>query len=57
MHGLKPMAHYYFREKIALAWFEEERFWPERYSRRSKINYKSDYQKRKVYVSATVLSA
>ena len=26
MHGLKPMTHYYFREKIALSWFEEERF-------------------------------
>ena len=34
MHGLKPMTHYYFRESIALAWLDQEKFWPSRYSRR-----------------------
>ena len=34
MHGLKPMTHYHFREKIALAWLDEDQFWSTRYSRR-----------------------
>ena len=57
MHGLKPMTHYYFREKIAFAWLDEERFWPGRYSRRPKINIKSDCKKRKMHVSTLASSA
>ena len=33
MHGLKPMTHYSFRESIALAWLDQEKFWPSRYAR------------------------
>jgi len=56
MHGLKPMTHYCFREKIALAWLDEERFWPGRYSRRPKINL-AECKTRKMHVSATASSA
>jgi len=38
MHGLKPMSHYHFREKIALAWLDEAKYWPTRYSRRPRSN-------------------
>jgi len=38
MHGIKPMTHYCFREKIALAWLDEETFWPSRYARRKRSN-------------------
>ena len=55
MHGLKPMTHYHFREKVALAWLDEERFWPGRYSRRPKIN--TECKSRKTHVSATASSA
>ena len=55
MHGLKLMTHYHFREKVALTWLDEERFWPERYSRRPKIN--TECKSRKMYVSATASSA
>ena len=36
MHGLKPMSHYHFWEKIALAWLDEDQFGPTTYSRRSR---------------------
>lgn len=54
MHGLKPMSHYYFREKIALAWLYEERFWPRRYSRRPKS---TDSKKSKIAAPASASSA
>ncbi len=56
MYGLKPMTHYYFREKIALAWLDEERFWPGRLSRRPKINH-PDCKTRKIHVSTSASSA
>ena len=55
MHGLKPMSHYHFREKVTLAWLDEERFWLGRYSRRPKIN--TEYKSRKMHVSTTASSA
>ena len=38
MHGLKPISHYHFREKIALAWLDEAKYWPTRYSRRPRTH-------------------
>ena len=57
MHGLKPMSHYFFREKIALAWLDEEQYWPRRYSRRPKSNNKPDSKSKKVHVSSSASSA
>ena len=33
MHGLKPVSPYHFREKKALAWLDEAKYWPIRYSK------------------------
>ena len=54
---LKPMSHYFFREKIALAWLDEEQYWPRRYSRRPKSNNKPDSKSKKVHVSSSASSA
>ena len=34
IYVLKPMSHYHFREKIALSWLDEAKYWPTRYPRR-----------------------
>ena len=47
MHGIKPMTHYCFREKIALAWLDEEPFWPSRYARRKRNNSTTSENKKK----------
>ena len=53
MHGLKPMSHYSFREQIALAWLDEEKYWPERYSRRPRTSSASSQSRKKQNVSTT----
>ena len=53
MHGLKPMSHYSFREQIALAWLDEEKYWPKRYSRRPRTSSASSQSRKKQTVSTT----
>ena len=47
MHGLKPMSYHFFREKIALAWLDEEKYWPMKHSRRPRIKSLSSNSRKK----------
>ena len=58
MHGLKPISHYFFREQIALAWLDDEKFWPLRHSRRPrKKSVSSNSNKKKASVSRVTRSS
>ena len=58
MHGLKPKSHYLFREQIALAWLDDEKFWPLRHKRRTRTkSVSSNSNKKKASVSRVTRSS